>query len=497
MIKSAFTFILLCIFAIFSSCSGGGIEKAKENISGEDIMETVKYLSSKEMNGRLAGSEGYNRSAKWVAEKFERYQLEPAFDKSWFQKFDIEFNEIVNSKFEIIRDGKKKRYEPGKDYVCRGMTGSGNFTAPVVFCGYGISIPEQGYDDYKDIDVNNKIVMVFRYNPGWRPESGNWPPAQPRLKSRVAADKGALGIIFVSAPNNKPARTIIGSVAHGEGRQDIDFPQIHIDNPQSDDFFAGSGFNLTEAQRKIDSLRSPFSFELNSKAQILIEANYSANKETMNIAGIKPGNDPDLRNEYVVVGAHLDHVGGQAGKIYFPGANDNASGIAVILKIAKMFNKCNVNTKRSVIFVAFSGEESGLFGSNHFVENTPVRHEDIFAMINFDCVAQGDSIRIGGGKTAPELWDIARYADMNNTNLMSVNTWAGGGADATAFYDKGISTLYYTTTGGYKYLHETGDTPETLNRELFRKITVNALLTTYYIANMKPENEPKTLMEPE
>lgn len=487
----------IALLSFFSGCSGGDTEKAMSSVSHENLMESVNYLASEELNGRLSGSEGFDKAAEYVAGLFKEYKLEPLGDAGYFQYFGIEHNKIITSNFSIINKGEEKEYKLGVDYVCRGMTGAGNITAPVVFCGYGISEPETGYDDYKNMDIEGKIVMVFRYNPEWKPESGRWPPANPRPKARIAAEKGAVGIIFVSAPNNNPARTIIGSVAHGDGEQDIDFPQVHIDNPQSDDFFEGSETTLAEVQQKIDSLKTPFSIRLNTKAHISIETQYTKDKLTMNVVGVQYGSHPELKNEFVVIGAHLDHVGGQAGDIYFPGANDNASGVAVLLEIAKVFRKYRLEPKRSVIFAAFSAEESGLYGSEYFIENSTVPVNDISAMINFDCVGQGDSIKVGGGKTAPELWNIAQYVDIRHTHLMSKSTGGGGGADATAFYDRGIPILYYNTTGGYKHLHMLSDKPETLNLSLFEKLTKNALLTVYHIANLKPEKDPKTLMQPE
>ena len=490
-------FFFTVILSAFSGCSGGDTEKAMSSVSYENLIESVNYLASEELNGRLSGSEGFDKAAEYVAGLFEEYKLKPLGDPGYFQYFEIEHNEIITSNFSIINNGKEKEYKLGVDYVCRGMTGAGDITVPVVFCGYGISEPETGYDDYKNVDVEGKIVMVFRYNPKWKPASGNWPQASPRPKAKIAAEKGAVGIIFVSAPNNNPARTIIGSVAHGDGEQDIDFPQVHIDNPQSEDFFEGSNTTLPDIQHKIDSLKTPYSLPLIPRAHIVIETQYTKNKQTMNIVGIQYGSHPKLKDEFIVVGAHLDHVGAQADEIFFPGANDNASGVAVILEIARIFRKYRLEPKRSIIFVAFSAEESGLYGSEYFAEHSPVPVNDIFAMINFDCVGQGDSIMVGGGKTSPELWNIARYIDIRHTHLMSQRTWGGGGADATAFYNRGIPTLYYNTTGGYKHLHMTSDKPETFNPVLFEQLTKNALLTVYNIANLKPEKEPKTIAKPE
>ncbi len=194
------------------------------------------------------------------------------------------------------------------------------------------------------------------------------------------------------------------------------------------------------------------------------------------------GSDPDLKKEYLIIGAHLDHVGSQAGKIYFPGANDNASGSAALLQIAREFSKAQKKPKRSIIFVFFAGEEQGLYGSKYFSENMKFSKEKVKAMINLDCVGYGDSIQIGGGESAPTFWNIAKQIDNGNDKLLVTRTWKGGGADAESFYEKGIQTLYFVTTNSYKHLHMLSDKPETLNKNLFEAITKLAFKTIANIA---------------
>ena len=183
------------------------------------------------------------------------------------------------------------------------------------------------------------------------------------------------------------------------------------------------------------------------------------------------------------MGAHLDHVGSQAGKIFFPGANDNASGSAALLQIARAFSSLKEKPKRSIIFVFFASEEQGLNGSKFFADNMPFSKEKVKAMINMDCVGYGDSIQVGGGESAPSFWNIAKQIDTDNDRLLVTRTWKGGGADAEPFFSKGIKTLYFVTTNSYKHLHMLTDTPETLNQNLFEAITRLAYLTAMNIAN--------------
>ncbi len=460
-------------------------EKALKSISAESLLTTDIFLSSQELGGRLAGSRGFYKAAKYAAERFKRYGLQALGDGGYFQNFFVEYNDITGPcVFQKIENNRAvKNYKLGKDYVCRGFTGSGDITAPLVFVGYGISEPELGYDDYANIDVKDKIVVAFKYNPKWKPENGVFKNAYPREKSLLARSKGAKAILFVSFPNDKNPQKPIGSVLSGKGEQPEDFPQLHIDLQTAKDFFSNSGYTLKELQTKIDAERKPHSVELKSVARIKVKARYEKHRKTMNVVALLEGADKELKHEYVVIGAHLDHVGMQAREIYFPGANDNASGSSTVLEVAKAFAENNIRPKRSVIFVLFSSEEAGLFGSKFFVEHPPVPLEQIKVMINLDCVAHGDSLKIGGGKSAPELWTLARELDKKYTQITVKQTWSGGGADATPFFEKGIKTLYFVSTNSYTYLHLPQDTPETLNPELFEKQARLAFLLLLNIAN--------------
>jgi Zn-dependent M28 family amino/carboxypeptidase len=189
-----------------------------------------------------------------------------------------------------------------------------------------------------------------------------------------------------------------------------------------------------------------------------------------------------LKDEYLVIGAHLDHVGSQAGLI-FPGANDDASGSAAVIALAKAFQNSDDKPKRSILFVLFASEEQGLFGSKYFVENLKVDTEKVVAMFNLDCIAYGDSIQVGNGKSSPTLWNLAERIDFENNQLMIRETWNGGGADLTPFYEKGIPGLYFVSKYSYDHLHLPTDTPETLNPYLYEKIAKLAYLTAKEIVD--------------
>lgn len=480
MIRRLLLLLVLNTSFITAQISEAPKQTVNNFISEESLLQKVELLCSPEFAGRLSGSEGYNKASDYVRNHFKELGLQPAFDGDYYQKLLVEYNEITApAEFSLVKDGKVFiKYKLGTDYAFRGFTGSGNFTAPIVFCGYGIS--SEAYDDYKDVDVAGKVVIVFKQNPNWKIEGVNWSSGYPREKAKTAADRGAIGLIMISRPLDKNPQPVIASVMHGGGSdQNENFPQLQMSINAANDFLTGTGYYIEDLQAKIDESQNPFSFELPASALIKVNADYYKEKETQNIAAILEGSDEILKNEFIIIGAHLDHVGSQAGEVYYPGANDNASGSAAVMQLAEAFVKSGIKTKRSVIFTLFASEEQGLFGAEYFVQNPPVDLNNIVAMLNMDCIASGDSIQIGNGKSAPELWQIFREIDFNNDNLMLKRTWSGGGADATPFHNKGIPTAYIVTYYSYAHLHLPSDLPETLNGQLYEsvvKLTSQALI---------------------
>jgi len=478
--KKTLTVITIVFINLFTNAQNS---TGLSEINKDDLIKNVRILTSPDFDGRLPGSEGYNKAAQFAADKLYELGLKFAGDDLYFQYLNVEYNKIESpAVFKSIVDGDTVNGEIGKDFVLRGFTGSNSFTLPVVFCGYGISRPDLHYDDYEGINVKNKIVIVFKQNPKWKNDDKDWGTNYPREKSLVAKKHGAKGILFISLPNDAKPQPLIGSVMHGEGEQPIDFPQLHISLDAANTLLSKTGFSISDCQTKIDEKKKPLSMNLTTKAQIEVSAIYEQNARTMNVIAMIEGSDLKLKDEYVIVGAHLDHVGSQA-DLLFPGANDNASGSAAVLEIAKAFTNGGLQPKRSIVFVLFASEEQGLNGAKHFVESWKKGYDKVAAMINMDCIGYGDSIQVGNGLSAPNLWEVANQIDETSFNSMVERTWKGGGADATPFHEKGVPCLYFVTTNSYDHLHLPSDKVETLNPVLYEKAVKLAHLTVMEIAN--------------
>jgi aminopeptidase YwaD len=469
-IHESLTCIFVLIILLLFGCQAR--EDAVE-VRIENLMETVEFLASPELEGRLAGSQGLIKAAQFGADRFNEFGLAPAGDFGYFQPFHVEYNQVLaGSKMTITgKDRQNISLILGEDYSFRGFTGAGEVEAQVIFAGYGISRPDLGYDDYAGLDVEGKVVMIFKPNPAWRIDEQPWGDGGIRAKAGLAQSKGAAAVIFAPRPSDTFGRMPIGSLAHGGGAHLYHLPQMEVSKRVGDLLLEPLGHTLVTFQQKIDSLKVPASKPTGSVVSIKALTAYVAEQPTVNVVAMIEGVHPELKDEYVVIGAHIDHVGSQAGEVYYPGANDNASGASAVVELARVFSKLETKPERSILFVLFDAEELGLNGARYFVENSPVPLENIVAMLNFDCIAHGDSIQIGSGLSNPMLYEIAKAADADGSGMLTSNTWRGGGADATPFYEKGVPTLYFVSTNSYTHLHLPSDKPETLNPELFKAIT--------------------------
>ncbi|UCE19921.1 MAG: M28 family peptidase [Gemmatimonadota bacterium] len=466
--------------------SESALDAALGTIAAEDLMRNVRHLASEEFEGRLSGGEGYNGAARWVAEQFASCGLKPAGDaETYFQHFDVEYNEILSPARlnVVVADSVQHAYTIGEDFVARGFSGQGLMTAPVVFCGYGVRSLENDYDDYSGVEVRDKIVMVLKGAPSWEADWGDarWP----RVKAQTAHEQGAIGMLLVSEPHKERSAALVGSVFHGPGEQLLNFPALHISQKAAADFLSRSGKGLTEVQTIIDRARRPHSFPLELEAHIEIHVRYRKRQGTMNVLGLWEGADPELKDTCVLVGAHLDHVGSQAEAITFPGANDNASGVSALLEIARAFSGARLSPQRSLLFIAFSAEEQGLYGSRFYAAHPVVPLDRTVAMINIDCIGAGEGMRVGGGQDYPHFYRRVLTVNEKSTQFDLPQSDAGGGADAAPFHERGIPNLYFATTKGYAHLHQISDTPETLNPELFEKAARLTFLTLWTVANEK------------
>lgn len=464
---------------LIGACQGTSVADP-DPFSEPRLRATLNALTSPAMEGRLAGSEGYERAVQWAAEQFAELGMEPLGSRGFCQPVELEVNEFQTApQLSIV--GSERAMELGRDFVARGFSGSGRITAPVVFVGYGLSEPDLGWDDYAGLDVDGKVVLAFKEAPPWAPAEGTWGAAPlPRPKARTAAAHGAVALLLVSGPGRDHIDVPFGSVVHGPGVQDEHVPQLHVTEAVADQMLAADGVRLSELKERLEASHEPQSRETGTEVSIVVEARYRASQMTCNVVARLRGTDSGPK--HVVIGAHLDHVGSQ-GELLFPGANDNASGVAGVLATAAALAARDEKPVHDVVFVLFAGEEQGLLGAEAYVEAPALPLEDCLAMLNLDCIGEGAAIKLGSGKAYPELWQLARSLDAEHDQLMVEDTWWGGGADAQPFFEAGVPTLYFNLDQGYHHIHRPEDTVDSLNYAVLAATSRLAYLTTAAIAD--------------
>ena len=369
------------------------------NAEGNRWWSHIQTLANDDMKGRNTGSPEHLKAAHYVAGEFERYGLKPAGTSGYFQpvKFDVKQIEEGQSSLALVRNGKKQPLVLGDDATLslRGDIQE-NTEAGAVFVGYGLQVPEKKYDDLAGLDLKGKIAVYLAGGPGSIPGplKAHYQSAGERWKYLKAA--GAVGIATIQNPKSMdipwsrarlarfmPAMSLADpSLEESEGLR----LAVTINPERADKFFAGSGHTVAEILADADSDKPLPRFPLAAS----IAAHVQLKKwqvESQNVAGMLPGSDPKLKNEYVVMSAHLDHIGvGEPinGDAIYNGAMDDASGVASILEISRMRHDSNVKLKRSVIFLTVTGEEKGLQGSRYFASHPTVNAKSIVADINLD-----------------------------------------------------------------------------------------------------------------
>ncbi len=359
----------------------------------------IQVLADDNMEGRNTGSEGHRRAAQFVSGEFERAGLKPAGTSGYFQsvKFDVRSIDEPASNLALVRDGKATPLVLGEDasFSLRADL-TPHVDASAVFVGHGLVIPEMNIDELAGLDLKGKIAVFLNGGPSSIPSplKAHYSSAGERWKAFQKA--GVIGMATIANPKSmdipwdraKLAR-LNPTMSFADKKlietQGVQF-SITVNPANAEKIFAASGHSFAEMLNLADADRPLPHFPLNVGFRASVKLGHSQ-VESQNVVALRPGSDPKLKNEYVVFSAHLDHLGvGQPinGDRIYNGAMDDASGVASLIEIATMMKERDLHLKRSVIFVAVTGEEKGELGSTYFASYPTVPKKDIVADINMD-----------------------------------------------------------------------------------------------------------------
>jgi hypothetical protein len=459
------------------------ILKTFHSISSHELLGFAEELCTEKYKGRLSGSPEYLEAAKWCADKFAEWGVLPANNGSYFQYFANEYSEVSSiGKLVYSPPGQNEiKYGFPEDYLPGSNSASGTVTGEMVYVGYGITAPELAYDDYKNIDVEGKIIILESGTPYSKNDStlAKWTPyAYHRYKFRNAVKHGAAGMIYVSKIANPNTVNL------------DKFIYAHVSKEVATRIIADAGRDYDTIKKDLQEMKSP-SFALNPKQKITISAKtkYFPDARSCNVVGLIEGSDPKLKEEVIIIGGHLDGQG-KMGNVTFPGALDNASGIADILGAAKALATSEVRPKRSVLFILIGGEECGLYGSKFYAENPLFPIEKTKLMINLDMVGNGRGFYIGSGKSHPEIY---KYFDAANSRYLhrtldaseTRKNYGRPRSDASNFENAGIVTFgLYTRNGVHPvYYHHPMDKTNVLTPEIMEDAAKLLYLSVLGISN--------------
>lgn len=468
--------------------------------SANALKDHVRFLASDELTGRGIDTPGIKLARDYIAREFAKYGLVPGGDNgSYFQGFDVTTGVAVKQPTALALDHGAP-LALNEDWTPLALSNSGKVEEEVVFAGYGITAKDYGYDDYAGIDVKGKIVIVLRYEPPPKDDKSPFqkPPrysahATLRAKANNARDHGAAAMILVDLNRREEAGQELISTRSGFSRNTNGVIAAQVKRQVLEKWLQVRGVSLAELKEKIDHDEKPASMPLPGPKVSMSATLEPIRQRAENVVGILPGSDPKLKNENIVIGAHYDHLGmgyfgtrdsSTEGQIHH-GADDNASGTAVVMQVAERMARSNPKPARTVIFVAFSAEELGLLGSRRYADHPPVPLSTTKAMLNLDMVGRlkENRLTVFGTHSAKELSDIVTE-EARRLGLEVRESDSVGRSDQMSFYNKKIPSLHFFT-GSHPDYHRPTDTWEKVNADGMVKVSDLVLATGERIANMR------------
>ncbi len=471
--RRAKAFLIIGLAALLFGAAGN---TCAQTVS-QRYLDDIKHLTAPDMEGRGDGTKGLTRAAHLIEQRYKSLGLEPAGKGSFLQPFTV----ITGAR---LRTGNLLHAQNGQartalkltqDFVPFSFSSSGTASGPVVFAGYGASAGEFGYDDYENLDVKDKIVVILRYEPpGFAAKHSNTGLTQhAELISKAinARNHGAKAVVIVNGNLGHGEEDLLTRFGSVSGPVNSGILLVQAKNTAAETWFRAAGKSLADIQAQIDASTKPASFSFPSDLRLTLKVDIENTQATVNnVLAYLPGET----DEYVIVGAHYDHLGrgnfdslapSQIGQIH-PGADDNASGTAGVLELARRLAPMKGRLHRGILFASFAGEELGLLGSAEWVK-APTRPLDkAVAMLNMDMIGRikDDKVYIGGVGTGSTFREMLEQAQAKAGFKVEYSPGGYSSSDHTSFVTKRIPVLFFFS-GLHSDYHKPSDTWEKINAD--------------------------------
>lgn len=469
--RSVASSALLLVFSLSSNAGTPNVAPADPN----RYLSDIQALTAPAMEGRGAGTKGIARAAKMLEERYKRLGLEPAGTNGFFQPFTVTTGAALKSDnfVSVKSSGSKAELRLHEDFVPFSFSSSGAAEGEMIFVGYGATAPEFAYDDYAGIDAKDKIVVMLRYEPESFAEksgrNGLTQHSQLITKAINARNHGAKAVILVNGKLGDGEEDLLPRFGSISGPQDVGVLLVQVKNSIADGWIKGTGKSLTDAQMQIAHSGKPNSFALPSDLQAAVRVDIEATHATVNnVLAYLPGKS----DEYVILGAHYDHLGrgdsnslapSQIGQIH-PGADDNGSGTAGVLELARILAPLKGQLPRGILFMSFAGEELGLLGSAEWVKHPTHPLDKAVAMLNMDMIGRvkDDKVYIGGVGTGSTFKALLEADEKQSGFKIEYSAGGYSASDHTSFVAQKIPVLFFFS-GLHSDYHKPSDTWDKIN----------------------------------
>jgi|WetSurSiteA1Bulk_404760.scaffolds.fasta_scaffold02628_2 aminopeptidase YwaD len=459
-----------CLFALLSLMPLSAEAQWTMKVDGKNINAIISIIASDEYQGRETGTKGCEMTEEYFANEFRKLNLKPAGDSgTYFYHYTIPNDEEFDVDPTLVINNRTFYYGYGEDFTEAYKSSRGEAEAEVVFAGYGIYNPEKGRNDFDSLDISNKIVIIRRGAPkndfeSWRPSCID------SVKAEYCYRHGALGVLFYEPQSRANSQRLMPQYDNHLAEVSVieGFPVFSVDERVVRYIVTNSGNPFYRLNYTLDNQTKSFRTDL--KCAMTAKANSKPFISTRNVLAMIPGTDRKLKDEYILIGGHIDHVGTDDSGNIRNGADDNASGPAVALGIAQAMVKNSFKPKRSIVFVGWTGEEMGLLGSKAWCEKPTIDLKKIVVYFNLDMVGLGDGkLNMPGTEFAPEVYEFIK-TNVDTALLKKINWSEGGlgGSDHNHFLMHGIPAFAGMTAGPHPDYHQPADDPAKIKTDILQ-----------------------------
>ncbi len=467
--------ILLEVLLLLVVSFAWAVPTAVAPADAQRYLDDIKTLTQPNMQGRGDGTKGLVRAEHVLQARYRSLGLEPAGEHGYRQAFTVTTGAKLRGKNQlvIVQGESRSELKLNEQYVPLTFSSSGIASASLVFAGYGATAEEFSYDDYAGRDVKDKIVVVLRFEPrGFAAKSGNQgltPHAQLVTKAINARNHGAKGLILLNGKLGDGEEDLLTRFGHVNGPENAGILFAQVKNAVAEDWFRSAGKSLKEVQEQINVSTKPASFAFPDAMRTTLAVGIQTTHANVNnVLAYLPGKT----DEYVILGAHYDHLGrgtfdslapSQIGQIH-PGADDNASGTAGLLELARMLAPLKGQLQRGILFASFAGEEIGLLGSAEWVKQPTKPLDRAVAMLNMDMIGRikDGKVYIGGVGTGSSFQKILDQAKADSQLKFEFSQGGYASSDHTSFVGKRIPVLFFFS-GLHSDYHKPSDTWDKIN----------------------------------